>query len=196
MTMGGITTKPHEEAAITGKAGLLSGPGFPLKDSDKSVIPMKVVPGRPLSPPKDAADFVKKEGQMESVMKDLHSKGIIHNDLKFDNVMKDEKGNLHPIDYGWSKEVKGDAHETGFTKAYDEHTLKVRLRRTAEDQFGPQHPITTRLNGEVSNLWQKHLDSAKSAGKWPVSSSGALAKTRPVQAISQVFGSMMGKTVH
>jgi serine/threonine protein kinase len=196
MTMGGITTKPHEEAAITGKAGLLSGPGFPLKGSGKSVIPMKVVPGRPISPPRDAADFVKKEGQMESVMKDLHSKGVIHNDLKFDNVMKDGKGNLRPIDYGWSKQVKGDAHPSGFTKAFDAHTLKTRLRNTAEAQFGTQHPITTRLNGEVSNLWQKHLDSAKSAGVQPVVSSGALAKKRPGQALMQAVGSLMGKTVH
>jgi serine/threonine protein kinase len=38
----------------------------------------------------------------------LHHKGIIHRDLKLENILVDEKGYLKIIDYGLAKILQGD----------------------------------------------------------------------------------------
>jgi protein kinase A len=38
----------------------------------------------------------------------LHGKGIMHRDLKLENILVDESGYLKIIDYGLAKTLKGD----------------------------------------------------------------------------------------
>ena len=38
----------------------------------------------------------------------MHHKGIIHRDLKLENILVDEKGYLKIIDYGLAKILQGD----------------------------------------------------------------------------------------
>ena len=38
----------------------------------------------------------------------MHSKGIMHRDLKLENIMIDEKGFVKIIDYGLAKMLKSD----------------------------------------------------------------------------------------
>ena len=40
-------------------------------------------------------------------MGELHKKGIMHRDLKLENILVDEKGYLKIIDYGLAKIIKG-----------------------------------------------------------------------------------------
>ena len=39
---------------------------------------------------------------------ELHSKGIMHRDLKLENIMVDDRGYLKLIDYGLAKTVNDD----------------------------------------------------------------------------------------
>jgi len=39
---------------------------------------------------------------------ELHSKGIMHRDLKLENILVDEKGYLKIIDYGLAKMFDGE----------------------------------------------------------------------------------------
>jgi serine/threonine protein kinase len=39
---------------------------------------------------------------------ELHSKGIMHRDLKLENILVDEKGYLKIIDYGLAKQMSND----------------------------------------------------------------------------------------
>ncbi len=39
---------------------------------------------------------------------ELHSKGIMHRDLKLENILIDDKGYLKIIDYGLAKMISGN----------------------------------------------------------------------------------------
>ena len=39
---------------------------------------------------------------------ELHSKGIMHRDLKLENILVDHRGYLKIIDYGLAKIISGD----------------------------------------------------------------------------------------
>jgi hypothetical protein len=82
------------------------------REGDVFYYTMEVVPGRPFRPGGDRARDL---GVLEKVawaMQHAHEQGILHRDLKPGNILVDERGEPHLLDFGLSRDVAAPSEIT------------------------------------------------------------------------------------
>ena len=43
--------------------------------------------------------------QTSAELRDMHARGVVHRDIKLENLLVDARGRFHPADFGWAAEV-------------------------------------------------------------------------------------------
>ena len=100
--------------------------------------------------PRDAATLIR---TIARAVQHAHKRGVLHRDLKPDNILIDERGQPHVADFGLAKQV-GDATLTAFGIGTPEYAAPEQLRNdrdaitTAVDQYSLGVMLYELLTGE------------------------------------------------
>ena len=93
----------------------------------------------------------KYQQQLEVILKDIHSAGYIHGDIKPDNLIVDENGDLRVIDFDMAHQI--DTKKTDFIGTYGYYSRRTVESKmyTSQDDFDSAKITFMKLNTKVKN---------------------------------------------
>jgi serine/threonine-protein kinase len=99
--------KPEHSARFEQEARAIAALNHPhvcqIHDAGPDYLVLEFVEGVPLRGPLPPSDVVRLALQMASALEEAHGRGILHRDLKPDNILVTRKGSLKLLDFGIAK---------------------------------------------------------------------------------------------
>lgn len=144
-------------------------PGDPLKT---------VIGGRPLNP-RRAVDFAV---QIADAVADAHAAGVIHRDLKPDNVIITPKGSAKILDFGFAAWTKGGAARERAARAAGKHAAGL----TTVPYMSPEQALGAPVDATTDVFSLGVILFEMLTGRLPAGITAAEARSaRPGQAVSR-----------
>ncbi|WP_417659937.1 protein kinase domain-containing protein [Pseudidiomarina sp.] len=150
---------------------------------------MALVNGKVLSQALDdspsASDVIKWFEQLLGALQSCHESGVIHGDLKPDNLLIDDDGNLSIIDFGIGRTLDDSSSQFGSTGFVAPELAKSQQVTTASDRYALGKTLALILEASESSSWKSASVTKRALQKLAVKLQADTPNQRPSLAQCQ-----------
>ncbi|GAB3286990.1 protein kinase domain-containing protein [Pseudidiomarina andamanensis] len=115
-----------------------------------------------------AVDIIKWFKQLVSALQSCHESGVIHGDLKPDNLLIDTDGNLSIIDFGIGRTLDNNTTQFGSTGFVAPELAKSQQATTASDRYALGKTLALMLEASDASSWKNASIKKRSLQKLAV----------------------------